>query len=86
MNNIQKAVTKIQEALKAGRVLRAYNQLDHQETTVGQYIEAVDRGFRFAVIGYGYKASQVEFRTIQEAAYSFVCRVGAARAVGAIRG
>ena len=33
------------------KVLVAYNQRDHEETSVGPYTEAVDRGYRFACIG-----------------------------------
>lgn len=81
MTNIEKAAAKVEAEIVSGNVLVAYSALDRGDFSVGPYTEAVDRGFRFAVIGNGRTASrQREFRTAKEAAYSFVNTVGSTRA------
>lgn len=80
MTNNQKSILKVEAALQAGKILRAYNALDREETTAGSYTEAVDRGFRFAVIGWAGKCPQTATTTAYEAAAIFVGRVGCSRA------
>lgn len=73
------AVSKVLAKLSTGAILTAHNALDHEDTTVGPYTEAVDRGARYAVIGWrGKRYSEV--RTAREAAEIFVDRVGTTRA------
>jgi len=74
------AVSKVLAKLNEGAILSAHNALDHEDTTVGPYTEAVDRGMRFAVIGWRGKRPQIECRTALEAAQYFVDRVGHTRA------
>lgn len=79
LSNNEKAVCRVVEALKRGRVLTAYNALDRETTTAGTYNEAVDCGHRFAVIGWR-TGRQTLTRTVEDAAWSFVSRVGSTRA------
>lgn len=75
-----KAVARVVDVLARGKILKAYSPLDHEDVTVGPYHEAVDRGNRFAVIGWRGQSPQRVFRTALEAAHSFVGRVGSTRA------
>lgn len=75
----------VQAAIENRKVLTAYDSLRGQETTVGPYTEAVDRGFRFAVIGCGRAGGQSEHRTARDAAERFVDLVGHTRAREAAR-
>jgi len=77
-------VARVIERINAGRVLKAYNALAHEDTTVGPYSEAVDRGNRFAVIGWRNRWPANEVRTAREAAELFVDRVGTGRAREAV--
>lgn len=75
------AVQKVTDALVAGRMLKAYNVVDHEDTSVGPYTDIVDRGYRFVVTGWRNRREQVETRTAKEAAISFINRVGDSRAL-----
>lgn len=77
-------VSRVVERLNAGRILMAHNALAHEDTTVGPYTEAVDRGFHFAVIGWRGRCPSGEARTAREAAELFVDRVGTGRAREAV--
>lgn len=84
------AAARVAQLVKAGAVLVAHNHLDHEDTSIGQYHEAVDRGYRFAVIGDKGRAEQRfgvvrEFKTLECAAAAFVGRVGSTRANDAAR-
>lgn len=79
------AVARVAQLISAGLVLVAHNALDHEDTSVGPYREAVDRGFRFAVIGDKGRAEAKlgvgrEFTTAENAAWGFINRVGSTRA------
>jgi hypothetical protein len=79
------AVARVAQLIQAGVVLVAHNALDHEDTSVGPYHEAVDRGYRFAVIGDKGRAEQRcgvsrEHTTAENAAWGFVNRVGSTRA------
>jgi hypothetical protein len=75
----------VEAALKQSRILTAYDHLRHHDTTVGHYTEAVDRGYRFAVIGWGRNGNQTECRTASQAAETFIELVGTTRAREAAR-
>ena len=79
------AAARVAQLIEARVVLVAHNHLAAEDTTVGPYQEAVDRGYRFAVIGDKGRAEQRlgvgrEFRTSTDAAAAFVGRVGSTRA------
>lgn len=82
MTNNEKAAQRVASAIAKGRVVKAYNVLHRQETSVGPYHEAVDRGYSFAVFGYGgpHGGFEETFRTATQAAREFVRRVGSTRA------
>lgn len=67
LSHNEKAALRVVEALKEGRVLRAHNALSHETTTVGGYNEAVDRGIRWAVIGWR-TGNETLVRTAEQAA------------------
>mgnify|MGYP001563937835 CR=1 FL=1 len=71
------AVERVAHVIGKGVILRAYNQLDHETVSVGPYQEAVDRGYRFAVIG---KKAQSEHFFPAHAAQRFVDLCGTTRA------
>lgn len=73
------AAARVAAAMERGFVLVAHNALAREDTTAGPYHEAVDRGIRFAVIGW---RSGREFRCADasSAAAEFVGRVGSTRA------
>lgn len=85
------AATRVTQLIEAGRVLVAHNARDHEETSVGPYREAVDRGYRFACIGDKGRADGLlhrgarEHRTAESAAWTFLERVGSTRANEAAR-
>lgn len=71
-----KAVGRVAACLERGGIVKAYNALDHEETSVGPYHEAVG-GSKYAVIG------RVRFLSTQSlvgAAMYFVDLVGTTRA------
>lgn len=77
------AAILICKALKHNLILTAYDALSNCDRTCGPYIEAVDRGIRFAVLSHGRNASRTTERfvkTAEEAAESFVLSVGSTRA------
>ena len=76
----EKAIARVVARLNEGRTLKAYNALDHEDTTIGPYTEAVNRGFHFAVIGWKTGRTSL-FKTAEDAAYLFVVtKVGSTRA------
>ena len=91
LTNHEKAVARIAQLITASKVLVAYNQRDHEETSVGPYTEAVDRGYRFACIGDKGRADGLlqrgnrEHRSAESAAQVFIERVGSTRAMAAAR-
>ena len=79
------AVARVVAVIERRVVLTAHNALDHEDTTVGPYGEAVDRGIRFACIGVRGRCPEQRTRTAREAAEVFVDRVGTGRANTAAR-
>lgn len=73
-------VARVAQCIEAKIVLVAHNALDHEDTTVGPYSEAVDRGIRFACLSVKGKAPDRFAATAQNAADGFVSRVGTTRA------
>lgn len=84
-NNYQRAVARVAACIERGHVLRASDVVHREDSTVGPYHEAVDRGYRYAVISW--KARTEDARTYRaiDAADHFVSRVGNARANDASR-
>ena len=83
LTNNDKAALRVVAAITKGLILTAYAPLTAEETTVGPYNEAIDRGIRFATIGWATKrvgACERRTQTAQEAADIFVGRVGSTRA------
>lgn len=80
LSHNDKAEARVVECLKAGKVLKAYSPITHEDLTVGPYQEAVDTGKRFAIIGT--KTDYItRWATAEEAAGAFVAgRVGSTRA------
>ena len=79
LSHNDKAANRVIEAVKAGQVLKASDVLRRDELTVGAFSEAVDRGARFAIIGWR-TGQTTTFRTLEEAAWTFVAKVGSTRA------
>lgn len=73
-------VARVAQCIEAKIVLVAHNALDHEDTTVGPYHEAVDRGIRFACLSVKGKAPDRLATLAQNAADGFVSRVGSTRA------
>lgn len=73
-------VARVAQIIEAGKVLVASNVLAREETSVGPYREAVDRGIRFACIGDKGRAPERRTYRAQDAADAFVERVGTTRA------
>lgn len=73
-------VARVAAVITAGVVLTAHNALQHEDTTVGPYHEAVDRGIRFACIGVRGRAPERREARAVDAAEAFVERVGTGRA------
>lgn len=73
-------VARVAAVISAGVVLTAHNALQHEDTTVGPYHEAVDRGVRFACIGVRGRAPERRESRAVDAAEAFVARVGTGRA------
>jgi len=73
-------VARVAAVIARAVVLTAHNALDHEDTTVGPYHEAVDRGVRFACIGARGRAPERREVRADAAAEAFVARVGAGRA------
>lgn len=72
-----KAVGRVAACLERGGIVKAYNALDREETSVGGWREAVDRGNRYAVIG---KVRFLSTHSLVGAAMYFVDLVGTTRA------
>ncbi len=85
LNRYQTTVARVVAVIERRVVLTAHNALDHEDTTVGPYGEAVDRGIRFACIGVRGRCPEQRTRTAREAAEVFVDRVGTGRANTAAR-
>lgn len=51
LTRFEVTVARVAQLIEAGKVLVASNVLAREETSVGPYREAVDRGIRFACIG-----------------------------------
>lgn len=85
LTNNEKAAAAVAAALTKGAVVRGYDALGYQLTTVGRYSEAVDRGVRFAVISWR-TGAELRAHSALEAAAAFVGRVGSTRALAAARG
>ena len=85
LNRYQTTVARVVAVIERRIVLIAHNALDHEDTTVGPYGEAVDRGIRFACIGVRGRSPEQRTRTAREAAEIFVDRVGTSRANTAAR-
>lgn len=86
------AVARVAEAIEDGHILKSYSPLyGNETTTVGPYNEAVDRGMRYACIGWlkphysQSKGLESRFKTAEEAADCFVSRVGSTRANDAVK-
>lgn len=77
LTNNDKAAMKVESAIARGAVLVAYDALSHADTSVGSYVEAVNRGIQYAVINRSYHHNCY---SANEAAASFVSRVGSTRA------
>ncbi len=75
--NDEKAAARVEAAIKQDVTLHAWNALDREDTSVGPYHEAVDRGMQYAVFG---KSRRDVFNTADGAAWCFVRRVGSTRA------
>jgi hypothetical protein len=81
LNRNDIAIARVAQVIAAGHVLVAHNSLRGEDTTIGPYQEAVDRGIRFACIGVRGRAHEEHTRTAQDAAWCFVMeRVGSSRA------
>lgn len=81
LNRNEIAIARVAQVIKAGHVLIAHNAMDSEDTTVGTYHEAVDRGIRFACIGVKGRAPERRTATAEDAAECFVMeRVGSSRA------
>ncbi len=78
-------VARVSAVISRAIVLTAHNALDHEDTTVGPYHEAVDCGVRFACIGSRGRAPERREARADAAAEAFVARVGAGRANEAAR-
>lgn len=70
------AAMLVEDVINRGIVLKAYDALNHKQTTVGPYQTAVPCDKNFAIIG----AYDREYSTAQEASEMFVARVGSTRA------
>jgi hypothetical protein len=81
MNRNEIAIARVAQVIAAGHVLVAHNAMHGEDTTVGIYHEAVDRGIRFACIGVKGRAVERHTTTADDAAECFVMeRVGSSRA------
>jgi hypothetical protein len=80
LSRFDKVVLSVTKAIESGRILRAYNALDREDTTVGPYKTAVDIGVDYVVIGWRGIRLQHESRSARDAALHFVERVGEGRA------
>jgi hypothetical protein len=81
MNRNEIAIARVAQVIAAGHVLVAHNALAGEDTTVGPYSEAVDRGIRFACIGVKGRTPDRHTATADFAAGCFVMeRVGSSRA------
>jgi hypothetical protein len=81
MNRNDIAIARVAQVIAAGHVLVAHNSLRGEDTTIGPYHEAVDRGIRFACIGVRGRAEMESTRRAEDAAWWFVMeRVGSSRA------
>jgi hypothetical protein len=80
LNRHEITVARVAQIISLGHVLVASNALDHEDTTVGPFHEAVDRGIRFACIGVKGRRPEQHTQRADDAADHFVSRVGTTRA------
>lgn len=73
-------VARVSAVIARSIVLTAHNAILHEDTTVGPYHEAVDRGVRFACIGVRGRAPERRESQADAAAEAFISRVGSGRA------
>jgi len=73
-------VARVAAVISRSLVLTAHNAILHEDTTVGPYHEAVDRGVRYACIGTRGRAPERRESRADAAAEAFVDRVGTSRA------
>lgn len=75
------AALKVKIAIENGAILIAHNAVAHEDVSVGTYVEAVNRGNRFAVLS---KSQDSILHLSWQAALKFVSLVGTTRAVQSI--
>jgi hypothetical protein len=80
LNRSEITVARVAQVIGLGHVLVAHNALDSEDTTVGTFHEAVDRGIRFACIGVKGRRHEEHTKRADDAAEVFVSRVGTTRA------
>lgn len=85
LNRHETTVARVAAVIADGCVLTAHNAVDHEDTTVGPYHEAVDRGVRYACIGVRGRRPELREARAVDAAEGFVGRVGTGRANDAAR-
>lgn len=76
----QITVGRVVACIERGHMLCAYDPLHHEDASVGPYHEAVDRGYRYAVISWKARTSDERTTRARDAADHFVSRVGTTRA------
>ena len=80
LNRHETTVARVAQLIAAGVVLTAHNAVAREESTVGPYHEAVDRGIKFARLSTKGRAPERMARSAEDAADGFVSRVGSTRA------